>query len=148
MRGARTATLSLQLLRERRTNSAYNKSGTIINSAFSREKAALLKLLQQSGPRSVPFTILPRLVRFRNINDPTLPILSSTYDLVAVSPYDLAASFGPGVQLKRVTLQLTDDPITPPPTVWPRWLMEKGQMAGVLKGITMTEVTSATVMDA
>jgi hypothetical protein len=33
----------------------------------------------------------------------------------AATPDDLAASFGPGVQLKRVILQLTNDPITPPP---------------------------------
>jgi hypothetical protein len=36
-----------------------------------------------------------------------------------VSPYDLAASFGPGVELKRVTLELTDDPITPMPEYGP-----------------------------
>jgi hypothetical protein len=54
-----------------------------------------------------------------DINDPNT--------LVPVSPNDLAASFGPGVELKRVILQLTDDPITPQPENWPKWLKVKHQ---------------------
>jgi hypothetical protein len=73
----------------------------------------------------VPFAVLPRFGRFLDISNPLT--------LVPVSPYDLAASFG-GVELKRVVLQLTDDPITPPPENWPQWLKEKGQMAGKLRG--------------
>ncbi|TAI60520.1 hypothetical protein CWO89_40235 [Bradyrhizobium sp. Leo170] len=81
-------------------------------------------MLRQSGPRDVPFVILPKLVRFRDITPQTL---------VRVSPYDLAASFGPVVSLKRVVLQLTDDPITPPPNIWPQWLTIKHQNT-VLRG--------------
>jgi hypothetical protein len=96
---------------------AYHRPG--VSRDFNQRKAALNELLRQSGPRDVPFAVLPKLVRFRDINDPNSD--------VPVSPDDLAASFGPGVQLKRVILQLTDDPITPQPAIWPQWLKIKGR---------------------
>jgi hypothetical protein len=83
---------------------AYHKPS---GSTYSNKKAALDELLRQSGPRDVPFRVLPTLVRFIDINDPRTR--------EPVSPYDLAARFGPSVTLKRVILQLTDDPVTPPP---------------------------------
>jgi hypothetical protein len=98
---------------------AYFQPGTNIGSSYSQQKEALHQLLRQSGPRDVPFVILPELVRFREIDDP--------HTLVRVSPYDLAASFGPEVKLKRVILQLTDDPVTPPPKNWPQWLNVRRQ---------------------
>jgi hypothetical protein len=91
---------------------------------YDRE-ASLKTLLRQTGPRDVPFVALPKLARFRNGDDPRL--------LVHVSPDNLATTFGPNVQLKRVILQLTDDPITPPPTIWPQWLMIKHQNT-ILRG--------------
>ncbi|WP_369720064.1 hypothetical protein AB8Z38_22960 [Bradyrhizobium sp. LLZ17] len=103
---------------------AYQKAS---GSDYGNKKAALDELLRQSGPREVPFAVLPTLLRVRDIND--LPMHASRFGnpprkLVGVSPYDLAASFGPGVELKRVVLQLTDDPVTPPPEIWPQWLKE------------------------
>jgi hypothetical protein len=98
---------------------AYLPRGTDIGSSYSQQNEALHKLLSQSGSRDVPFVILPKLVRFRDINDPET--------MVRVSPYDLAQSFGPNVSLKRVFVQLTDDPVTPPPQNWPRWLMIRRQ---------------------
>lgn len=103
---------------------AYHKAS---GSDYGNKKAALDELLRQSGPREVPFAVLPTLLRVRDIND--LPMHASRFGnppskLVGVSPYDLAASFGPGVELKRVVLQLTDDPVTPPPEIWPQWLKE------------------------
>lgn len=103
---------------------AYHKPG--VNRDFGQRKAALHELLRQSGPRDVPFAVLPKLVRFRDINDP--------HTLVRVSPYDLATDLGAAVELKRVVLQLTDDPVAPQPATWPQWLKEKGQMSAVLKG--------------
>jgi hypothetical protein len=102
---------------------AYHKSG---KSNDSGEKQALLReLLRQSGPREVPFIVLPELARFVDAD--------GQHELVQVSPYDLAASFGPGVQLKRVILQLTNASTTPQPQVWPRWLKESGKMyVGIL----------------
>ena len=106
---------------------AYDKPGTgVIARPFSRRKAELTELLSHSGPRDVPFILLPELARFRDINDPRT--------FVPVSPDDVAASFGQGVQLKRVVLQLTDDPITPAPQIWPQWLKKDRQYVGTLKG--------------
>jgi len=67
------------------------------------------------GPAEVPRTFpaykfiekrsaYPMLVTFGDIDDPT--------SVERVDPDDLAASFGEGVKLKRITVQLTDDPVT------------------------------------
>jgi hypothetical protein len=99
----------------------------IINRPFSERKTTLEQLLRQSGPREVPFIVLPRLVRFRDVD--------GGHKLVPVSPNDLAASFGPGLQLKRVTLELANDPITPMPPIWPQWLKESAKRyVGILEG--------------
>jgi hypothetical protein len=47
---------------------AYNKVGVWQNA--HEEKATLRELLRQSGPREVPFAMLPELVHFRDVNDP------------------------------------------------------------------------------
>ena len=46
----------------------------------------------------------PMLVTFRDINDPK--------SVTLVKANDLAASFGPGVQLKRIAVEVTDDAVT------------------------------------
>lgn len=46
----------------------------------------------------------PMLVTFGDLSDPT--------SVAQVDPDDLAASFGEGVTLKRITVQMTDDPVT------------------------------------
>ena len=46
----------------------------------------------------------PRMVRFRDLADP----LSAEW----IAPDDLAASFGPGTSLRRITLQIVNEPIT------------------------------------
>jgi hypothetical protein len=46
----------------------------------------------------------PLLVTFTDIRDPKT--------VAKVDPDDLAASFGPGVKLRRITVQITDDPVT------------------------------------
>ena len=51
-----------------------------------------------------PFSAYPMLVRFRDTNDPKT--------LEQVDPDNLATSFGSGVTLRRITVQLTDDPVT------------------------------------
>jgi hypothetical protein len=104
---------------------AYGERGTGVATHYDDRKAPLETLLRQSGPRDVSFAALPKLARFRTGDDPRL--------LVHVSPYNLAATFGPGVELKRVVLQLTEDPITPPPKIWPQWLTIKNRNT-VLRG--------------
>lgn len=56
------------------------------------------------GMREVPRENYPLLVTFHDINDPTT--------VTHVDPDDLAASFGPGVSLKRIALTITDEPGT------------------------------------
>jgi hypothetical protein len=99
---------------------AYAKAGSLpVTVTFSSQKAALDELLRQSGPQDVPFVALPQLVRFFDINDkPTKKI---------VSPFDLSASFGPGVALQRVVLELTHGAITPEPQIWPQWMKVRRQ---------------------
>jgi hypothetical protein len=104
---------------------AYGERGTSVTTHHDDRKAPIEALLKNSGPREVPFAALPKLARFRNGDDQRL--------LVHVTPYNLASTFGPNVQLKRVVLQLTDDPITPPPTIWPQWLTIKHQNT-ILRG--------------
>ncbi|HEY2529304.1 MAG TPA: hypothetical protein VGJ20_15380 [Xanthobacteraceae bacterium] len=43
---------------------AYFQPGTDIGLSYSQQKAALDQLLRQSGPRDVPFVILPKLCDF------------------------------------------------------------------------------------
>jgi hypothetical protein len=73
-------------------------------------------------PRLVPFPMskagkadgYPRLVTFTDIRDPK--------SVQAVNPDDLAASFGPDVKLKRITVQITDDLVTTGIEKRLRWL--------------------------
>jgi len=52
----------------------------------------------------LPFRLLPGLATIEDINDPE--------SLRLVDPSGLAASFGHGTSLKRVTIEITDDPVT------------------------------------
>ncbi len=52
----------------------------------------------------IPLKNYPRLVTFDDISDPATVKL--------VDPENLAAIFGPGVSLKRITLEITDEPVT------------------------------------
>lgn len=54
--------------------------------------------------RSVEYQAWPMFVTFDDEADPT--------SVERVDPDDLAASFGEGVSLKRITVQMTDDPVT------------------------------------
>lgn len=52
----------------------------------------------------VPREAYPMMATFSNLTDPS--------SVERVNPDDLAASFGEGVALKRITVQMTDDPVT------------------------------------
>lgn len=56
------------------------------------------------SPAEVAVDDYPLLVTFRDIADPA--------SVEQVDPADLASSFGPGVRLKRITVEITDDPVT------------------------------------
>ncbi len=51
-----------------------------------------------------PLNNYPLLVTFTDNRDPKT--------VTRVDPADLAKSFGPGVKLRRITLEITDDPVT------------------------------------
>jgi hypothetical protein len=105
---------------------AYGRAGTGISTARDKRRAVLEELLRQKGPRNVPFEVLPELMTFRDAD--------GQHQYVLLRPENLGAAFGPNVELKRVVLELTDDPVTPLPESWPQWLKQRGQMEGVLKG--------------
>jgi hypothetical protein len=62
------------------------------------------KVMAFRGVRDVPRDQYPLLVTFTDLNDPTT--------VLRVDPADLAASFGPGVSLKRIKLEITDEKVT------------------------------------
>jgi len=69
------------------------------------DRAILDKLEQMQGVKvDLKPEHYPMLVRFRDINDPTTVQLAD--------PTDLAASFGSGVTLKRITVEVTDEAVT------------------------------------
>jgi hypothetical protein len=123
-------------------------------------KAALRTLLKQSGPRDVPFAALPKL--FRIMDDDrayaNLPWKDWSFgrdqswgeliDQLSVQPDDLAARFGQGVVLRRVVVELTNDPVTPQPAIWPHWLTDKAKVAmeAVIYGMRKTEPIDAWVI--
>jgi hypothetical protein len=79
-------------------------------------KASEIRNLQASNKSiDIPSQRLPMIVRFGNINNCS--------SIEEVNPVDLAATLGPGVSIKRVTLTITDDPISSTPTTWPACLV-------------------------
>ena len=77
--------------------------------------ATYANMLKLKGPIAVPRTwpaqghleersAYPMLVTFGDEGDPT--------SVAAVDPDDLAATFGPGTALRRITVEMTDDAVT------------------------------------
>ena len=62
----------------------------------------------------------PRLVRFSNINDPKT--------IEKVNPANLAASFGTGYRLKRITAQVVDEEVTEKVAERLGWLRKSSMM--------------------
>src|SRR5262249_13499521 len=69
------------------------------DNTFKRVRAA-----RGRGPITLTYKLYPRLLRFRDIKDP------ATAELV--DPDYLAKSFGPGFRLVRVTIEITNEPVT------------------------------------
>jgi hypothetical protein len=82
--------------------SIAGRKGRVINGALFREVQG--KSGRAAGVITLPEVQYPMLVTFGDIADPT--------SVKLVDPADLAASFGPGVRLKSVTLEVTDEPVT------------------------------------
>lgn len=74
---------------------------------FGREVDPLkkIRILQRERPRrEMPLKPIPMLVRFRNISEPA--------SVEQIHPDNFAAALGPGTSLLRVTIEITDDPVT------------------------------------
>jgi hypothetical protein len=92
-----TGTIPLKLLRQKLPNQSDDDYWA--PDTFKRVQAA-----RSRGPITLPQKLYPRFLRFRDIKDP------ATAELV--DPDNLAKSFGPGVRLVRVTIEITDQPVT------------------------------------
>lgn len=67
-------------------------------------KDAIRKVERQTAPLDVPEDLWPRLVSFKDVDDP----LSVQF----VNANDIAAEFGNGYSLHRVTVRVTSEPVT------------------------------------
>ena len=74
------------------------------------------KLKHEMRPVDLPPLWVPMIARFRDINIPKT--------IEEVDPLDMAVTLGPGVSFVRATLKITDEPITPTPPNWPKWLSD------------------------
>jgi hypothetical protein len=92
-----TGMIPLKLLRQKLPNQSDDDYWA--PDTFKRVQAALGR-----GPITLPQKLYPRFLRFRDIKD------STTAELV--DPDNLAESFGPGVRLVRVTIEITDEAVT------------------------------------
>jgi hypothetical protein len=110
--GARGLLLCLLTRDERRNGSADEM---LLSQIFTFDKwggsnedySAYLRRLQSRKPvADAPLKSLPMLARFRNPQDPATA--------ERVDPSNLAATFGTGVHLVRVTAQITNDPPAEP----------------------------------
>ena len=82
--------------------SIAGREGRVIDGALFDEVRD--KRDRAAGVIAVPEVQFPMLVTFGDIADPT--------SVQLVDAADLAASFGPGVRLKSVTLEVTDEAVT------------------------------------
>ncbi|WP_374251566.1 hypothetical protein [Xanthobacter sp.] len=92
-----TGIIPLKLLRQR-------LPGESVDDYWSPDSFKRVLAARGRDPTVLPQKLYPRFLRFRDINDPTTAEL--------VDPADLAKSFGPGVGLARVTIEITDDAVT------------------------------------
>jgi hypothetical protein len=77
------------------------------NAIFFSQRAPVKdvnELLGLREQREIPPSEYPLLLTFRKMGDPK--------SAERVDPNDLAASFGPGVRLKSMTIEVTDEPVT------------------------------------
>ena len=88
--------------------------GTYANMLAMREAKELPATLGRINRALEGMSGRPMLVTFGDVSDPA--------SVQRVDPDDLAASFGEGVSLRRITVQMTDDPVTTGIDERLRWL--------------------------
>jgi hypothetical protein len=86
-------------------NDRWAELGREFGGNYVARNAGFIDWLNREKPKAeVPFDILGLFVRFRDPNDPKT--------VERVDPSELAASFGSGVHLARVTIEITDAPLS------------------------------------
>jgi hypothetical protein len=86
-----------------------------------------MRALKRQRPNAeLPIDLFPMLVRFRDISDPL--------SVEKVDPANLSATLGPGVTLRRATIEITDDPVTTGIEERLPWLKELEKRGGALDG--------------
>jgi len=75
-----------------------------LNGAAGEVTLQFYRGLKPGDKIALPDDHYPLLVTFTDINDPA--------SVQRVDPDDLVAHFGPGVKLKTITLEITDEPVT------------------------------------
>lgn len=78
--------------------------GRFANMLEMREPIELPATQKKINPSLAEMKGRPMLVTFTDLSDPT--------SVAEVDPDDLAPTFGKGVSLKRITVQITNDPVT------------------------------------
>jgi hypothetical protein len=78
--------------------------GRFANMLEMKEPIELPSTQKKINPSLAEMKGRPMLVTFTDLSDPT--------SVAEDDPDDLAATFGKGVRLKRITVQITDDPVT------------------------------------
>jgi len=91
------------------------------NEGVSRELPRFFPAISNSREPMVQY---PMLVRFRALDRPE--------SLEAVAPDALDRAFGPGVKLKRISVQITDEPVTNGIKKRLPWLEDVGRIRGSL----------------
>lgn len=137
--GARIADRALRSLPASRDRSTPRPNGPIPWQRFAE--------LWPSHPDTVGLintTSVPLLVTFGDARDPM--------SVARVDPDDLAASFGTGVRLRRITIQITDDDVTTgierrlESEFWQRWSQEhQRQLSKGLVGNTYFQSLQGTL---
>jgi hypothetical protein len=114
-----TGMIPLKLLRQKLPNQSDDDYWA--PDTFKRVRAA-----RGRGPITLPQKLYPRFLRFRDVKDPRTAEL--------VDPDNLAKSFGPGVRLVRVTIEITDAAVTRGTRKVLPWLSRHAQWFGLSKG--------------
>lgn len=84
---------------------AHRAFASELGTVGMRNTDALDKLEELTGAQSVlAVEDYPMLVRFRDIKDPR--------SVELVTPEDISAGFGSGIKIRRITMRITDDPVT------------------------------------
>ena len=122
------STTTAQMWPEHLFRDLSSGSERILNIHDIASNVGLSRELPRYGPRISdsrdPFVQYPLLVRFRGLDRPE--------SLEAVSPDALDAAFGPGVKLKRIMIQITDEPVTDRIKTRLPWLEEVGRVRGTI----------------